>query len=505
VEAVFLAALHAEPNDEPTWLALADWLDEDGQADRAELVRLVRRLRPLPVMEVTPERAEMEDRVAELLNAGVRPVVPEVVNSIGMRLALIPPGRFRLGSPSGENERGGDEEAHEVELMRPFYLGVVPVTQGQWLLVRGTNPSYFCATGEGKEEVEGMDTSDFPVETVSWEDAQAFLEKLAALPEEKEKGWKYRLPSEAEWEYSCRGGASSSPFCFGASLSSTQANFNGEYPYGGAEKGPYLGRTCPAASYRPNAFGLFDLHGNVWEWCEDWYAEDYDGKSPAQDPTGPPDGSYRVVRGGSWSSLGSGCRAAVRGGGTPSDRNFALGFRVAAPGGLRRRGRRVRGPLRHGDVQPHGRVGAARAHRRDSQGQGRRNCPQPPRPGQDRSPRRRQGFANLKQADAVTKQLEITTQGLTKSVSGVQSSLSSLGGTALAAAGALSFRKARAAELPLGGGGARLTRLAGRGGEVLARGPAGGLRRGRHGVLLRHGERPAGQEADGVHRLREGS
>jgi uncharacterized protein (TIGR02996 family) len=331
VEAVFHAALHAEPNDETTWLALADWLDEDGQADRAELVRLVRRLRTLPVMEVTPERAALEDRVADLLNAGVRPVAAEAVNSIGMRLALIPPGRFRMGSPSGEKERRGDEEAHEVELTRPFYLGVFPVTQGQWQRVMGTNPSRFCATGSGRERVKGLDTSDFPVEQVSWKDAQAFLEELAARPEEKGKGWQYRLPSEAEWEYACRGGASSStPFCFGEALSSAQANFNGAHPYGGAEEGPNLGRTCPAGSYRPNAWGLFDMHGNVWEWCKDWYAEDYYGNSPAQDPLGPSNGSLRVFRGGSWDGFGQGCRAAYRHGYAPSSWSIVLGFRVAA-------------------------------------------------------------------------------------------------------------------------------------------------------------------------------
>jgi uncharacterized protein (TIGR02996 family) len=331
VEAVFLAVLHAEPNDETTWLALADWLDEDAQAGRAELVRLVRRLRVLPVMEVTPERAEMEARVAHLLNAGVRPVVPEVVNSIGMRLALIPPGRFRMGSPSGEMERFRREEAHEVGITRPFYLGVFAVTQGQWLGVMGDNPSHFCATGGGKDQVKGLDTSDFPVEQVGWEDAQAFLAKLAARPEEREKGWSYRLPSEAEWEYACRGGASSStPFCFGESLSSTQANFDGAYPYGGAEEGPSLRRTCPAGSYRPNAWGLFDMHGNVREWCEDWSADDYYGNSPAQDPLGPSYGSDRVLRGGGWGGYGQLCRAARRSWFAPSFRGFALGFRVAA-------------------------------------------------------------------------------------------------------------------------------------------------------------------------------
>jgi formylglycine-generating enzyme required for sulfatase activity len=130
-----------------------------------------------------------------------------------------------------------------VEIRRPFYLGVFPVTQAQWQAVMGSNPSWFSPTGNGKEQVKGLDTSDFPVEQVSWEDAQAFLERLTALPQEKEQGWQYRLPSEAEWEYSCRAGASSSTaFHFGSSLSSTQANFN--YPYGGAEKGPYLMRPC---------------------------------------------------------------------------------------------------------------------------------------------------------------------------------------------------------------------------------------------------------------------
>src|SRR5262245_22457040 len=115
-EAAFLSALHESPNDEVTWLALADWLDDDGQSQRAELVRLVRRLRTLPVMKRTKQKAALEDRVAALLYAGVCPVVPELVNSIGMRLALIPPGRFRMGSNRTEEERGPNETAHQVEI-----------------------------------------------------------------------------------------------------------------------------------------------------------------------------------------------------------------------------------------------------------------------------------------------------------------------------------------------------------------------------------------------------
>jgi uncharacterized protein (TIGR02996 family) len=346
VEETFLQALHAEPNDETTWLALADWLEDDGQAQRAELVRLVRKLRTLPVMKRTKERARLEDRVAELLNAGMQPAVPEVVNSIGMRLALIPPGNFRMGSPVNEAERSEDEgPAHEVAITQPFYMGVFAVTQAQWQAVMGSNPSYFSKDGKGnegveydlanpaggKDKVKGLDTSDFPVENVNWEETQAYLEELTALPQERDKGWHYRLPTEAEWEYSCRGGASSSTAShFGHSLSPAQANFNGVLPYGGAAKGPFLGRPCPVGSYRPNAFGLYDTHGNVFEWCSDWYDEDYYKDSPRRDPPGPSRGCGRVLRGGSWNFLRLRCRAANRRWSEPADRYYERGFRVVA-------------------------------------------------------------------------------------------------------------------------------------------------------------------------------
>jgi uncharacterized protein (TIGR02996 family) len=331
VEEAFLQALHAEPNDETTWLALADWLEEHDQPERAELVRLVRRLRNLPLMRRVGERARLEDRVAELLCQGVRPVVPEVVNSIGMHLALLPPSRFRMGGASTEKGRLEHEgPLHEVEITRAFYLGVFPVTQAQYEKVMGSNPSFFSASGDGRSDVAGLDTSAFPVECVSWQDAYAFQERLSALPEEKEKGRKYRLPSEAEWEYACRGGsASSTPFAFGNNLSSTQANFNGDSPYGDAEKGPYPWHSCAVGTYAPNAFGLYDMHGNVWEWCLDWFADDYYAESPQKDPTGPPGGSFRVFRGGSWLNAGKDCRSATRIRSAPAFRFRHLGFRVA--------------------------------------------------------------------------------------------------------------------------------------------------------------------------------
>jgi uncharacterized protein (TIGR02996 family) len=331
VEEAFLQALHAEPNDEATWQALADWLEEQGQAECAELVRFVRRLRTLPVMRRVGERVRLEDRVAELLCQGVRPVVAEVVNSIGMCLALIPPGRFRMGSPSSEKDRMEDEgPLHEVEITQAFYLGVFPVTQAQYETVMGRNPSFFCTTGHGKDSVAGLDTSSFPVEQVSWDDALAFVERLSALPEKKEQGRKYRLPSEAEWEYACRGGsASSTAVAFGHRLSSTQANFHGSYPYGGAEEGPSLEHSCKVGSYAPNAFGLYDMHGNVWEWCLDWYAEDYYATSPRENPPGPSEGSNRVIRGGDWDDSGRDCRSAYRFWHSPVHRLDTIGFRVA--------------------------------------------------------------------------------------------------------------------------------------------------------------------------------
>jgi uncharacterized protein (TIGR02996 family) len=323
-EDALLQALHADPCDTVTWSALADCLEEQGQSERAELLRLSR----LPPAGEAARSAE--DRVRELLAAGVRPCVPVLQNSIGMRLALIPPGKFLMGSPPDEQERFENEgPQHEVQITRPFYLGIFPVTQAQYQQVMRRKPSYFRPGGEGKGEVQGLETGDFPVERVSWEDAVAFCQRLSEKAEEKRERRLYILPSEAQWEYACRGGASaSSPFHYGASLSSSQANFNGNYPYGGGAEGPYLGRPTAVGSYPPTAWGLFDMHGNVWEWCADWYDERYYADSPGKDPTGPTTGQRRVLRGGCWRYNGKYCRSAFRYRSEPGYCNYYIGFRV---------------------------------------------------------------------------------------------------------------------------------------------------------------------------------
>jgi formylglycine-generating enzyme required for sulfatase activity len=233
------------------------------------------------------------------------PPAPEVTNSIGMKLALIPAGKFLMGSPPDEKGRGDDEEQHEVQITRPFYMGIHEVTQAQYEQVKDANPAFFTKGHDGGP--------DHPVESVSWQDAKDFCAKLSALGKERAAKRVYRLPTEAEWEYACRGGArENTPFHFGTSLSSTQANFNGNFPFGDAAKGRSLEGTTPVGSYPPNGFGLFDMHGNVWEWCADGYDKDYYRTSPKKDPQMREKGAGRVLRGGSWRNYGGNCRAANR-------------------------------------------------------------------------------------------------------------------------------------------------------------------------------------------------
>ena len=234
-------------------------------------------------------------------------------NSIGIEFASIPAGKFLMGSPATEKERNPNETQHEVTLTQGFLMGVHEVTQAQYAQVMGKNPSDFQG-------------DNLPVETVSYKDALEFCQKLSDLPAEKAAGRKYRLPTEAEWEYCCRAGTST-PYHFGQELNGTQANCNGNFPYGTTEKGPNLRKTSPVGSYPPNAWGLYDMHGNVWEWCQDRY--DSYPKQSVTDPRGPEVGSDCVLRGGCWISVAAICRSAYRSGYDPSIRDFRNGFRLA--------------------------------------------------------------------------------------------------------------------------------------------------------------------------------
>src|SRR5476649_2294554 len=190
----------------------------------------------------------------------------EFTNSIGMKFVWIKPGSFMMGSPKEEKERFNDETQHKVTLTKGFYMGVYTVTQEQWQEVMGKNPS------KGKGE------KNLPVEQVSWDDCQSFIKKLR----EKDKKL-YRLPTEAEWEYSCRAGTKT-PFHFGETISTDQANYLGEAVYGDGKKGVSRKKTTPVGSFPANAWGLHDIYGNVWQWCEDWHG-DYPQKDVV-DPQG---------------------------------------------------------------------------------------------------------------------------------------------------------------------------------------------------------------------------
>lgn len=267
-----------------------------------------------------------------------------ITNSIDMKLVLVPAGKFVMGTPDMEpNHKANEAPLHEVTISRPFYMGVHEVTVGQFR-------SFVTTSGYETEAERGGGASrmviddarkltypqdpkcnwknpffeqkdDHPVVCVSWNDTQAFCRWLS-----QKEGKTYRLPTEAEWEYACRGGTSG-PFAFGVSLTQKLANIR--LPYQSKDKQDWLQRTMPVGSFPPNPFGIHDMHGNVWEWCNDYGDDDYYQKSPPQDPAGPERGTSRVVRGGSWDNAGSDCRSGFRGlARSPSYRVHTFGFRV---------------------------------------------------------------------------------------------------------------------------------------------------------------------------------
>ena len=243
-------------------------------------------------------------------------------------MVLIPAGKFLMGSPASEFGRNDNETQHEVRLTKPFYMGKYEVTQEQWKAVMGTGFLWglLQKLGHRRQDWEALLGTRFlwfggnpsrikgaklPVTDVSWEDCQYFIKKLNS----KTDGG-YRLPTEAEWEYACRA-STTSAYSIGNRLTKNDAN------YGGGT----LGGTMTVGSYKPNAFGLYDMHSNVWEWCNDWHGSLQDGT--VWNPNGTTAGEYRVIRGGAFNSVGSETRSSFRGGIMPTVREDSIGFRLA--------------------------------------------------------------------------------------------------------------------------------------------------------------------------------
>jgi len=253
--------------------------------------------------------------------------VPKVVSGpkdgpLGMKFVPLPMGTFYMGWGKFPDDPGKTaiQKGVKTEIKEDFEIGVYTVTQGQWQAVMGKNPSWFSRDGWNKDKVKDIKDENlklFPVENVTWDDCQEFLKQLNE--QEKGKGWVYRLPSESEWEYACRGGATSEEECsyhfyFAKptnDLSSKEANFLGN-PFGNGKNGPVQNRTTKVGSYAPNTLGLYDMHGNVWQWT-----------------SSPEDTSRWVIRGSNWLSYGSGCRAAARVANPPEFHSDYLGFRLA--------------------------------------------------------------------------------------------------------------------------------------------------------------------------------
>jgi uncharacterized protein (TIGR02996 family) len=306
-----LDAVVKEPQGEDRWAVLADWLEEHDDPRRAELLRLHRRLLATCCEpDSHPERASWQARIVALLAERVAPCVPRRRVALGegvrMTFCFIPPGTFLMGSPQGEAGRRDDEPLHRVTLTSGFWLGESPVTQDQWQAVTGTNP---CSRKGG----------DLPVAKVSWPACAAFARALG-----EKTGKRFRLPTEAEWECACRAGTTTA-FHFGEEGATAQANPSGDFTYRDGRKSVSWRDITPVGNFPPNAWGLFDMHGNIGQWCADWHgpvAED------AIDPRGASTGTARVVRGGSWYFYPDNCRSAVRSANLPGSRYVGIGCRL---------------------------------------------------------------------------------------------------------------------------------------------------------------------------------
>jgi formylglycine-generating enzyme required for sulfatase activity len=251
-------------------------------------------------------------------------------NVVTTNMVWIPPGTFVMGSPTSEASRSSIETQHTVTLTQGFYMGKYQVTQGEYLALMGSNPSYFTPANGYSQDLNR------PVEEVSWYDATDYCVHLTQQEQAAGRlptGWVYRLATESEREYACRAGTTTA-FNFGNAIHGGMANFWDQFEYDASigeiyisnPAVPYLGRTTTVGSYQPNAWGLYDMHGNLWEWCRDWYGTYPSGS--VTDPQGPDSGANRVFRGGGWSGYGRVCRSAVRDSDGPSTGRSSIGLRV---------------------------------------------------------------------------------------------------------------------------------------------------------------------------------
>ncbi len=240
-------------------------------------------------------------------------------NGVTIEMVEIPAGTFTIGSPDNEKDRSSDEGPQHQVAVQKFYMSRYEVTQAQWRAVAAL-PKDYTNLNPNPSRFKG---DDKPVEQVSWWEAMEFCTRVS-----QKTGATYRLPTEAEWEYACRAGTTTA-FAFGETITAEIVNYDGNYPYASAPKGVYREGTVDVGSLGvANGFGLYDMHGNVWEWCMDRFSENYYRESTRDDPTGPGTGSGRVLRGGGWGSGAQYCRSADRGGNAPTYRGGYLGFRL---------------------------------------------------------------------------------------------------------------------------------------------------------------------------------
>jgi formylglycine-generating enzyme required for sulfatase activity len=241
--------------------------------------------------------------------------VEDLGNGVKLEMVEIPAGTFYMGSPENEAKRRNNESPQHQVNVPSFFIGKYPLTQAQYQAIMGNNPAHFKGNNR-------------PVESVSWNKAVNFCQKLS-----QKTGKNYKLPSEAQWEYACRAGTTT-PFYFGESITPDLVNYNGNYAYAAAPEGQYRGQTTDVGTFPPNAFGLYDMHGNVWEWCEDDWQENY-VNAPISGSALISLSKHKLLRGGSWFNDPENCRSAYRSDSDLDDYNLNIGCRVVCSGAAR--------------------------------------------------------------------------------------------------------------------------------------------------------------------------